>query len=121
MIPFKGRLGMKQYMKDKPVKFGIKMWVAADAVSAYCFNFEVYIGKNNDIVNKNLGMAANVVIGLTKSLEKKGYVIYTDNFYTSPVLADFYILDKPTCVVLFVQIEKDTQKHLFKQQHKAGG
>jgi hypothetical protein len=24
---------MKQYMKDKPVKFGIKMWVAADAVS----------------------------------------------------------------------------------------
>ena len=89
MIPFKGQLGMKQYMKDKPVKFGIKMWVAADAVSAYCYNFEVYIGKNNDIVNKNLGMAAKVVIGLTKSLEKKGYVIYTDNFYTSPVLADF--------------------------------
>ncbi len=89
MIPFKGRLGIKQYMKDKPVKFGIKMWVAADAISAYCYNFEVYIGKNNDVVNKNLGMAAKVVIGLTKPLEKKGHVIYTDNFYTSPVLADF--------------------------------
>lgn len=36
MIPFKGRLGMKQYMKDKPIKFGIKLWVAAEAVKAYC-------------------------------------------------------------------------------------
>lgn len=25
MVPFKGRLSFKQYMKDKPVKFGIKV------------------------------------------------------------------------------------------------
>ena len=45
MIPFKGHLGVKQYMKDKPVKFGIKMWVAADADSAYFVNSEAYVGK----------------------------------------------------------------------------
>ncbi|XP_061184352.1 piggyBac transposable element-derived protein 4-like [Saccostrea echinata] len=90
MIPFKGRLGMKQYMKDKPIKFGIKMWVAADAVTAYCHNFEIYVGRNNDvIINRKLGLSSRVVIGMTKPLENKGYVIYTDNFYTSPTLADY--------------------------------
>lgn len=49
MIPFKGRLGMKQYMKYKPMKFGIKVWVAADAVTTYCYNFEVYVGKNAEV------------------------------------------------------------------------
>jgi len=52
MIPFKGRLGIKQYMKDKPVKFGIKVWVLADVVTAYCHNFDVYVGKNAEIVKK---------------------------------------------------------------------
>lgn len=89
MVPFKGRLGMKQYMKDKPVKFGIKLWVAADAVSAYCYNFEVYVGKDNNIVNRNLGLASRVVIEMTKPLHMKGHVVFTDNFYTSPELADF--------------------------------
>ena len=32
-------------MKDKPVKFGVKMWMAADSISAYCWNFDVYVGK----------------------------------------------------------------------------
>ena len=31
MIPFKGRLSIKQYMKDKPTKWGIKVFVLADA------------------------------------------------------------------------------------------
>lgn len=98
MIPFKGRLGMKQYMKDKPIKFGIKLWVAADAVTAYCYNFEVYVGKNAEAVNKSLGLASKVVIVLTKPIEKKGHVIYTDNFYTSPTLADFlYSRDTYLC------------------------
>jgi len=84
MIPFKGRLGMKQYMKDKPVKFGIKLWVAADAISAYCVNFEVYVGKNDTFVNRTYGLSSKVVIELTQFLEKRGYVINTDDFYTSP-------------------------------------
>lgn len=89
MILFKGRLGMKQYMKDKPIKFGIKLWDATDAISAYCLNFEVYVGKNNTVLNKYIWIVIKVVIELTKYLENKGHVIYTDNFYTSPQLADY--------------------------------
>ena len=42
MMPFKGLLGFKQFMKDKPLKSGIKLWVSADAVTAYCYNLAVY-------------------------------------------------------------------------------
>lgn len=42
----KGRLSFKQYMKDKPCKFGVKMWMLADSVSTYCWNFDVYVGKH---------------------------------------------------------------------------
>ncbi len=31
MIPFKGRFRFKQYMKDKPTKWGIKVFVLSDA------------------------------------------------------------------------------------------
>ena len=55
MVPFKVRLSFKQYMKDKPVKFGIKLWVAADAVTSYCYNFEVYAGRHGDQVGRIFG------------------------------------------------------------------
>ena len=60
-------------MKDKPVKFGIKVWVLADVVTAYCHNFDVYVGKNAEVVKNNLGLSSKVVIELTKPLEMKGY------------------------------------------------
>ena len=31
MIPFRGRLSFKQYHKDKPTKWGIKVWILADS------------------------------------------------------------------------------------------
>ncbi|XP_052263387.1 piggyBac transposable element-derived protein 4-like [Dreissena polymorpha] len=76
-------------MKDKPVKFGVKMWMAADSISAYCWNFDVYVGKRATQINQVFGLSAQVVIDLTKDLAGKGYTIFTDNFYTSPKLAHF--------------------------------
>jgi hypothetical protein len=37
--------GIKQFMKDKPVKFGIKLWVLADTITGYTSNYFVYLGK----------------------------------------------------------------------------
>ena len=65
------------------------MWVLADAVTVYCYNFDVYVGKNAEVVKNNLGLSSKVVIELTKPLEMKGYQVYTDNFYTCPQLADY--------------------------------
>jgi hypothetical protein len=39
---------VRQYMPNKPVWFGIKVWVAADALSKYIWNFEIYCGKGGN-------------------------------------------------------------------------
>jgi hypothetical protein len=83
MIPFKGRLGIKQYIKDKPNKWGIKAFLLCDSQTAYCFRFEIYIARSSDFEGENLGLTSAVVLNLTKGMEYKGHIVYTDNFYTS--------------------------------------
>ena len=34
-----------QYIKDKPTRWGIKLWVLADSSNGYTADFNVYIGK----------------------------------------------------------------------------
>lgn len=80
MVPFKGRLSFKQYMKDKPCKFEIKFWMLADATSAYCWNFDVHVGKYGTEINRTFGLSAHVVIDLLRGLENKGHCVFTDNF-----------------------------------------
>ncbi|CAC5361155.1 unnamed protein product [Mytilus coruscus] len=87
MIPFKGRLGIKLYIKDKPNKWGIKAFLLCDSLTAYSFRFEIYIARNIEFEGENLGLTAAVVLNLTKGMEYRGHIVYTDNFYTSVVLA----------------------------------
>ena len=44
MTAFKGRLSFRQYLPAKPTKYGIKVWIAADASNGYVVNFSVYLG-----------------------------------------------------------------------------
>ena len=45
MIPYKGRLSFKQYMKNKPTKWGIKVFVLSDATNGYIYRLQIYTGK----------------------------------------------------------------------------
>ena len=91
MIPFKGHLSWIQKMPQKPVKVGIKVFVLAEASTGYCWNFSVYVGKNqsqNDDVG-DLGKTDRVVIDLVADLTYQNYHLYLDNFYTSVPLLLF--------------------------------
>ena len=44
MIKFKGRNAMKQYMKNKPIKWGFKMWARCCSRTGYLFQFDYYTG-----------------------------------------------------------------------------
>ena len=46
LLKFNGRLSFKQYMPMKPDKFGIKVWMLADAGNYYVPPFQIYLGKN---------------------------------------------------------------------------
>ena len=85
MVKSKHRSGMHQYNKDKPTKWGIKLWVLTDSKNAYTYNFDVYQGKHRTDVSGN-GLGYDVVMQLTEPLRNQGYHVYMDNFYTSPPL-----------------------------------
>ncbi len=84
MIPFKGRLGFKQYIRNKPVKWGIKVFVLADATNGYVKNLQVYTGKTVED-NTSSGLCSKVVLDLMTNMDHTGLHLYTDN-YTSPSL-----------------------------------
>ena len=86
MIAFKGRLSFLQYLPRKPHKWGMKAWVLADARNGYTWNWKLYTGKEEGQVE--MGLAHRVVMELVdhERLHQKGYVVVTDNFYSSPEL-----------------------------------
>ena len=85
MIPFKGRLSFKQYMKDKPTKRGIKVFVLSDATNGYMYRFQIYAGRSMDRAVE-VGLCSRVVLELMSGLENDGFDLYTDNYYTSTQL-----------------------------------
>ena len=85
MVLFKGRSGFKQYMPNKPVKRGYKIWMRADATNGYCCYFDVYTGATPGA--SEFGLGASVVKNMVQSLYGKGYYVFYDNFFSSVALA----------------------------------
>ena len=86
MIPFKGRLGIKQYMKDKPTKWGIKVFVLTDSRNGYTVLLQIYAGKNSSLSSGDFGLCSRVVLELLDCPEDQRPKVYMDNYYTSPEL-----------------------------------
>lgn len=47
MAATKANTGMTRYIKDKPTKWGIKLFVLAESNNGYTINFSAYIGKSH--------------------------------------------------------------------------
>ena len=77
MVAFKGRIGMKQYIKDKPTKWRFKLWVLASSDSGYTFKFQIYTGKRLTPTTHALGY--DVVMTLMEGLFRQGYHLFCDN------------------------------------------
>ena len=86
MVKSKHRSGIRQYIKNKPNKWGLKLWVLADSSNGYTIDFDVYIGKvAGQIIGEN-GLGYDVVMKLMAPLAGQGYQLFVDNFYSSPIL-----------------------------------
>ncbi|XP_039300501.1 piggyBac transposable element-derived protein 3-like [Nilaparvata lugens] len=83
MIPFKGRSSIKQYVKNKPHKWGIKVFCLASR-SGLLIDFEVYIGKGTAPSDSGLGLSGDIVIRLAQTIPKhKNYKLSFDNWFAS--------------------------------------
>ena len=88
MVKSKARSGMRQFMSQKPVRFGFKLWVIAESDTGYTIDFDVYTGKPKENETRTDGLAYEVVTTLCQSLEKRGYHVYFDNFFSSEKLVE---------------------------------
>lgn len=87
MIRMKGRSILRQYLPNKPTKWGIKLFAACDVATSYMFNLEVYTGAAPD-EPQDVGSTHAVVRNMMEPYQHQNYVVLTDNFYTSPALSD---------------------------------
>ncbi|XP_065639331.1 piggyBac transposable element-derived protein 3-like [Hydra vulgaris] len=90
MVAFKGRSFLKQYVPNKPNKWGFKLWGRC-GVSGYLYDFDLYQGK--EIKKKDEysphGIGASVVIKMTSTLpENHNFKIFADSYFSSLPLLD---------------------------------
>ena len=83
MVPYFGRHSLRMYMKGKPIKFGMKVWILASD-DGYPFSFDVYTGRS---AGESGPLGKRVVDKLTRCLEKKSsHTLYFDRFFSSTAL-----------------------------------
>jgi len=88
MVKFFGRTILKQFIRNKPVRFGIKLWVLC--IYGFLLDFDVYCDKDESIKEK-CALGSRVVKMLREFFQKKSsdeiskYVTF-DNYFCSPDL-----------------------------------
>ncbi|XP_020296816.1 piggyBac transposable element-derived protein 4-like [Pseudomyrmex gracilis] len=95
LVLWKGRLSFKQYLPLKRHRFGIKLFKLVDCETGIILDFIIYTGVNTDFEKFDLGVSGDVVAHMMRLYFNKGHILYIDNWYSSPKLAEF-LHDKDT-------------------------
>lgn len=122
LLGYKGMLGWKQYIPTKRARFGIKMYQLCESSSGYIWNSIIYSGKTTvyDEEFSSFKMSTRVVLTLAKDLLNQGYTLTTDNFYTSPELAEVLIKKKTDIYGTMRANRKDLPAMLKEKKLKKG-
>ncbi|UYV66526.1 hypothetical protein LAZ67_4001961 [Cordylochernes scorpioides] len=86
LIPFRGKCNFRQYIPNKPAKYGLKIYMMSDAHTFYTVNMEPYVGNNRGPFYKS-NASDDVVKRLVEPVSGTKRNITTDNWYTSFPLA----------------------------------
>ena len=76
---------MKQYLPNKPKKWGFKLLVLCD-ITGFAYKFEIYTGATEKFLEAepDLQPSANIVVRLVREVPRfQNYIIYFDNYYTT--------------------------------------
>ncbi|KAJ8912470.1 hypothetical protein NQ315_014570 [Exocentrus adspersus] len=91
IIPFQGRLLLKQYIPQKTHKYGVKLFkLCCD--NGYTWNIRIYAGKEQN--QSTTSVPSNVVVSLSEKLLDSGRTIVADNYYSSLELANILLSRK---------------------------
>lgn len=85
---------LRQYLPNKPHKWGYKFLVLCDD-RGMAYDFEIYSGKENNSVLRHadepdLGASGNIVVRLARTIPRhQEYKLFFDNYYTSAELISY--------------------------------
>ena len=65
MIKYKGRSIMRQHIKNKPIKWGFRIWYRWAPNTGYLYEFDIYTGRKE---TAEFGLGKSVVLQLTEKL-----------------------------------------------------
>lgn len=117
MIPWRGRLIFRQYIKNKSHKYGVKLYKLCTP-EGYTFKTIVYTGKEGKSREVNHGQ--NVVMKLIEGLENEGRVLVADNFYSSIDLVEELIKMKTFYCGTLRSNRKGLPKQFMSKKFKKG-
>lgn len=94
---WKGLLRFRQYIKTKAAKFGIKTYELCESTTGYLWAFFIYTGKDGE--DQSLVLKSTMhVLKLIGPLLGRGYTLFMDNYFNSPLLARFLKRNRTDCV-----------------------
>ena len=83
MVSFKGKSLLRQYMPNKPHKWGFKLWGRC-GVSGYLYDFDVYQEKKESGATSTYGVSGDVVLKMASTLPRgHNFKLFADNFFSS--------------------------------------
>ncbi|XP_041827207.1 piggyBac transposable element-derived protein 3-like [Melanotaenia boesemani] len=85
MVPFRGNLSVKQYIKGKPHPWGVKIYFLCGK-SGIAYDFLLHQGATMEISQqqrKQLGLGAGVVYHLSQRITEANHKLYFDNYFTT--------------------------------------
>nr|CAH7767752.1 unnamed protein product [Callosobruchus chinensis] len=84
MVPFRGKLSFRQYMKGKRHKFGMKVFKVC-LNGGFTYSLKLYCGKEKV---DGQSVAETIVFKMIEPLLDSGRTLFADNWYTSVDLAE---------------------------------
>ncbi|XP_054720540.1 piggyBac transposable element-derived protein 4-like [Uloborus diversus] len=118
LLLFKGRLAWKQ--PTKRARFGVTYFVICESASGYASNLIICTGKDTEFNLKfaEYNVATRCVLSLIEEHLNKGHCLITDNFYTSPELAEILIKHKTDTYGTMKTNRKDLPKEIRDKNSK---
>lgn len=98
LLAFRGRCPFKQYIPNKPAKYGIKTFALVDAKTSYTLNLETYVGTQPDGPYKLSNSAEDIVLRLVHPVGGTNRNITGDNWFSSIPLTNKLLQKRLTYV-----------------------